>query len=60
MSDKFSVKTDPKLVEAQRARKAAQHASATTKEETQDDEVQSEINKVGFEKFWEGLKNNMA
>ena len=60
IAEEFSVRTDPKLVEAQRARKAAQSTTQTTKDDSPDEKVQAQIDKAGgFERFWENLKGSM-
>lgn len=58
IATEFSVKTDPKLVEAQRARKAAQSSQATTREVSQDENIEAQIQQVGFDRFWESLKGD--
>lgn len=57
MAEDFSIKTDPKLVDAQRARKAAQSTNATTQEENPDEKIAAQIEKAGsFDRFWDSLK----
>lgn len=59
MAEEFSVRTDPKLVEAQRARRAAQSQQATTKNESPDEAIEAEIASRGFDAFWNSLKGDM-
>ena len=57
-AEKFSVKTDPNLVEAQRARKAAQSTIASTTEEDKD-EKWGKLQGADFDRAWERLKGSM-
>lgn len=59
MANEFSVRVDPKLVESQKARRAAQSQSPTTRNETNEEAMESQIQKVGFDAFWQSLKGDM-